>query len=181
MAVFKQIAAHIRRFPACDRAVAAVEAGLIFPLLVTLLMGVVDMGVGLLVNQKMITACQTVADILGREVNVDDDMLDEAFAAGRLSLMPYDTGSFGVDIAGIQFSGASATPVVRWRRSFNTPANDTILARANGLGLRDEGVLGVTATYDYRPFFIGGVIGEFEMREVAYVRGRRGLFITYEN
>lgn len=180
MAVWRAMKKAIMRFTGCERAVAAVEAGMIFPLLVTLLMGVVDTGVALVINQKMITACQTVSDILARELAVDDAMLQEAVSAGRLSLMPYDTANFGVDIAGIQFSGASATPVVRWRESFNAPANDQILERADGLGLQNEGVLGVTTVYAYRPFFTGSVVGEIDMREVAYARGRRGLFIDYE-
>lgn len=166
------------RFICNDSGVAAVEAAFLFPLLMLILCGTYDVGRGLLVNQKLITAAQTVADLLAREDEVTDAELNEAVAAGRLSLMPYATASYGVDIAGIEFVGASAVPSVDWRDTINAEANDSILEAANGLGAQSEGVLGVTITYTYVPFFANVFTGDLQMQEVAYARGRRGLFIT---
>lgn len=161
-----------------DRGVSAIEAAFLFPLMVLILLGSLDIGVALLINQKLITSVQTVADLLARQDTVSDDALDEAIAAGRLSLMPYQTASYGVDVAGIQFKGASAVATVVWRDTVNMSANNAILDDADGLGLRDEGVLGVTASYIYTPYFSSFFAGDFTMSEVSYARGRRGLFVT---
>lgn len=167
-----------QQFISDDRGVAAVEAGLLFPLLVVMLCASYDTGVALLVNQKLITSAQTVADLLAREDDVTDGELNEAIAAGRLALMPYPTATYGVDVAGIEFTGVSATPAIAWRDTINTEINDDVLEDANGLGSRDEGVLAVTVRYTHTPFFANVLTGEIEMQEVAYARGRRGLFIT---
>ncbi len=170
-----------KRFARNDSGVAAVEAAFLFPLLLLLLCGTYDTGRALLVNQKLINSVQTVADLLAREDEVSDDELNEAIAAGRLSLMPYATASYGVDVAGIEFVGASAVPGVDWRDTVNAEPNDNILTDAVGLGEQGEGVLGVTVTYTHTPFFSNVFTGDIEMQEVAYARGRRGLFITRLN
>lgn len=167
----------LRSFRKDDQAVAAIEAGMIFPVLVVILCGLMDTGVALLVNQKMITSCQTVADILAREDAVTDDGLQEAIEAGRLALMPYNTATFGAHVAGVQFTGSTASPVIRWQDSVNTTANTSILPRAQGLGTENEGVLVVTTRYRHVPFFTGTFTGNLDMEEVAYVRGRRGIYI----
>lgn len=167
-------------FRRSDSAVAAIEAAMVFPLLITILCGCYDTGNSLLINQKMITACQTVADVLARETSVDDGKLEDAVSGGRLALSPYNTDSFGVDIAGIEFQGTTAKPVVLWQKNYNSDKNDHILDKADGLGDQNDGLLGVTAIYTYKPFFSGIVIGDVHMKEISYVRPRRGLFITYE-
>lgn len=168
----------VRRFAGDDRAVAGIEAAFLFPLMLILLCGAIDTGVALLVNQKLVTSAQTVADILAREDDVSDTEFDDAVAAGRLSLMPYTTAGFGVDVAGIQYVGAGAVATVIWRDTVDTTENAEILDGAEGLGLQNEGVLGVTARYTHTPYFSGIFTGDFTMQEVAYVRGRRGLFVT---
>ncbi len=166
-----------QRFRRDDTAVAAVEAGMIFPLLIIILCGMMDTGAGLVVNQKMITSCQTVADILAREDSVTDPALADAVAAGRLSLVPYETATFGVHVAGIQFTGSGPSPVIRWQDMINTDPNPDVVIRAAGLGALNEGVLAITTRYTYQPFFSGTFTGDIDMEEVAYVRGRRGLYI----
>jgi Flp pilus assembly protein TadG len=167
-----------RRFCRDDRAVAAIEAGFIFPVLVVILCGMIDTGMGLVANQKMVNASQMVADILAREDQITDGEMNDAVVAGQLAMMPYGTQSFGVHVAGIQYNGANATPVVRWQDMVGTTANPDVAAGSRGLGLQNEGVLAVTTRYRFQPIFSFIFTGPIEMEEVAYVRGRRGLFIT---
>lgn len=167
-----------RLFIRDDSAVAAVEAAMLFPLLILILCGTMDMGTALVVNQKMITATQTVADLLAREEDVTDNEMNEAIAAGRLSMMPYATASYGADVAGIKFVGTALVPTVMWRDTVNMDPNDNILTGAEGLGAQDDGVLGVTVNFTYTPYFSSFLTGDFQMSEVSYARGRRGLFIT---
>ncbi len=161
-----------------DRGVSAIEAGFVFPLLLTLLCGSIDTGVAVVVNQKMINAAQSVSDILAREDDIEDAELEDAIVAGRLALTPYPVATYGVDVAGIQFVGSRAVPTVIWRDTYVMEQNDGILAAADGLGIEGEGVLGVTVNYSHTPYFTGTFTGAFDMTEVAYARARRGLFIT---
>lgn len=169
-----------KRWGEDERAVIAIEVGVLMPMMLVLLMGVIDTGMGVLTSQKVINSVQTVGDLLGREVTLSTADINDCVAAGKLALMPYDTASYGVDIAGIQFVGGPTKPKVIWRDTFNMTANATILDKASGLGADGEGVLGVTVQYIYNPLFSAVFTGPKTLYEVSYVRGRKGVFITRE-
>ncbi|MDP2206042.1 MAG: pilus assembly protein [Alphaproteobacteria bacterium] len=163
-----------------DGGVAAIEAGFLFPVLMTILCGMIDVGAALVANLKVTNSCQIVADLLARDRFTNDAQIDDAVIAGRLALNPYKTESYGVDIVGIQYVGVARTPTVRWRETVNMDENDDVLARSVGLGLQNEGVVAVTVNYTFKPFFAGYIMGNVSMSEEAYVRGRKGLFVERE-
>lgn len=172
--------ARLRKFLIGEEANAAIEAGFLFPIMVTILCGMIDMGVALITNLKVTTATQIVSDLLARDRSVNDAQIDDAVNAGRLALFPYDTTSYGVDIVGIQYVGAGLVPTVRWRETRNMTENDLVLERSEGLGLQNEGVIAVTVEYFFQPYFTGFMVPDVQMHEEAYVRGRKGLFVQKE-
>lgn len=167
-----------KRWLGDDDATAAVEAGFLFPLLLVILCGTVDTGVGLITNMKVTNATQTVSDLLTRDVQVTPSMIDDAIVAGRMALMPYGTTSYGVDIVGIQFLGVDEVPTVVWRRTQNMAPNTEVLTKAEGLGDQNEGIIAVTVRYEYHPLFTHYFAGTYTMEEEAYARGRKGGFIS---
>ena len=58
--------------------IAATEFALVFPIMFMLLLGVIELGNGLLANQKVLSASQIVSDLLTRTEEVTDDQLEEA-------------------------------------------------------------------------------------------------------
>ena len=166
-----------RKWRKDESATATVEAGFLFPLLMVILCGTIDTGVGLITNMKVTNATQTVSDLLTRDVQVTPGMINDAIIAAQMALMPYDTTSFGVDVVGIQFVGTSETPTVRWRRTQNMAANVDVLTRAEGLGDQNEGIIAVTVRYEYNPLFTSYFAGTYVMVEESYARPRKGGFI----
>ncbi len=160
-----------------QEAVVAVEAAFVFPLLVAILCGMMDIGQALVINQKTITATQTIADLLAREEQISNAEMTDAIVAGRLSMQPYDVASYGADVVGIQFVGTGLVPTERWRDTVGTEENDQVFEMSEGLGARDEGVIAVTVDYFYVPYFTSVFVDGFEMQEMAFARGRRGLFV----
>jgi len=162
-----------------DKAVIAIEVGIMMPLMLTLLLGVMDIGTGIYVNQKLINADQMIADLLTRNDTVSAAVdLPNAVIAGQLTMAPYDTTTFGVDVAGIQFNGGPLQPTVVWRYTTNMNINHDVPNNANNLGDNQDGVIIVTVVYTYVPFLTGGLTkSSFSMKEVAFARGRNGLFI----
>lgn len=160
-----------------DEAVAAIEAGFIFPILMMVLCGMIDIGAALIANLKVTNACQIVADLLARDRFTNDAQIADAVVAGRLALNPLNTASYGVDIVGVQYVGTNLTPTERWRETVNMEENENVLERSAGLGLQNEGVVVVTVNYTFRPFFAGYIMNDVQMREEAFVRGRKGLFV----
>jgi Flp pilus assembly protein TadG len=157
-------------------AVAAIEAALLFPVLLLLLLGMLDVGYGILANQKAIRASQVTADLLARKPDVTTTDIYEAIEAGKLALQPFDTSTFGVDAVSIYFDD-DGNSLICWRETYNTSPNDTVLSSTDGLGAPGEGILAVTVNYDYVPGFSSNLFQSIEMQEVAYVRGRKSAII----
>ena len=161
-------------------AVATVEAALVFPILLTLLLGTFDMGNGILANQKTIRASQIVADLITRNMTVDDVEVEEAITAGGLAFEPLDSSSYGVDIVSIRFD-EDAEPEIVWRET--TPGmaqNQNVLADVVSLAEADNGVVVVTVAYVFEPVFAGFVLNEMTIKEVAFARGRRSAVVNME-
>lgn len=172
------MAGFLKKWLLEEDAVAAIEAAMLIPVMASILIGVVDLGSALNVNQKIVNATSMMADLLSREEDVNDAEFNDAVVAAQLAFEPYDIASMGYDVAGIQFLTPAKTPTVQWRDTFNMDANGDVTTDSDGLGDEDEGVIAVTIKYTYEPFFTHFVVGSIPMQEVFYTRGRRSGFVT---
>ena len=162
-----------------EDAVAAVEAALIFPIMLTLFLGIFDLGNAILANQKTIRASQVVADLITRENIVTAEDVTGAIEAGRLALEPMDSASYGVDIVSIRFD-ENADAAIIWRETFNMAPLPNALTAVAALQTANEGVVMVSVNYLYNPVFAGFAVGQISMGEVAFSRGRRASVILRE-
>ncbi len=175
MSIIKKI---LSKWVCEEDAIAAVEAALIFPMMLVLFLGVFDLGNAILANQKTIRASQVVADLITRENIVTDADIAEAIEAGRLAFEPIDTLTYGIDIASIRFDENGDSQIV-WRETVNMSAPD-VLSAVDDLANPDDGVVMVSVAYEYNPVFSGFAVGQIQMNEVAFSRGRRTSVIARE-
>ena len=162
-----------------EKAVAATEAAMIFPIMLTLFMGVYDAGNAILANQKTIRASQVVADLITRENTVSDSDVNEAIEAGRLAFEPLANQSYGVDIASVSFD-ENANSQIEWRETQGMSSLPDVLTAVEPLESPDEGVVMVSVEYQFVPKFTGFVFGTIDMQEVAFSRGRSTPVVTHE-
>jgi Flp pilus assembly protein TadG len=157
---------------------AAVEAALVFPLLLVMLLGTYDMGNAILSDQKLIRASQVTADLVTRERSVDSAALDEAVEGGELAMTPQNIETYGVDIVSVSFDNNS-NPSILWRetRGNITPDPD-ILNRVTELAEPNGGVVIVVVEYTFEPIFGDFVFGDIPMQEVAFARGRQSAVVS---
>lgn len=167
-----------RRWARDEGATAAIEAGFLFPILVSILCGMIDTGVALVTNQKVVDSSQMIADLLTRNTTVTNGDITDAVVAGHLAIQPYSTASYGIDIVGIQYLTTAKTPTERWRTTLNMTPNPDVLSHSTGLGDENEGVVAVTAHYTHSPYFSFFFIGTIVMNEEAFARGRKGLYVN---
>lgn len=161
--------------------VAAMETAFIFPVLMLLLFGVVDIGAATLINTKIVTATQTASDLLTRSNQVGSTEISEARMAAESAMIPvYNEGKFGIDIAGILFEGEDATPTEVWRETFNMSPNINAINNSNGLGNEGDGIVIVTVQYIYTPRFSSFLTGDIVMQETSYARGRDSAFVAFD-
>lgn len=160
-----------------EEAMAAVEAAMIFPIMLSMLLAIYDLGNGVLANQKTVRASQVVADLITRQGIVSDDDIIEAIEAGRLAFEPLDSSSYGIDIASVRFDEA-ATPEILWRETVNMTALPDVFSSVAALQAENEGVVMVSVRYVYEPLFAAFITSDIEMGEVAFSRGRNSPAIT---
>lgn len=167
----------IARWAVEEDGTAFIEAAMLMPLLASMLMGVYDIGQGLSTNQRVIGASQIVGDLIARNRNLQYADLQDMIKAGELALDPYSKAPFGYDIVSVQFD-ADGNPVVLWRVTHNTAANDAAVDSTRGLGAAGDGLVVVTATYNYQPLFFNFFVDTINMKEVAFLHGRRSATVT---
>jgi Flp pilus assembly protein TadG len=163
-----------------EEAIAATEAAMVFPILLTLLLGTFDMGNGILANQKAIRASQVTADLITRGRAVTDHDIDEAVEAGKLAFSPLDSSSFGVDIVSIGFDD-DADPEIVWRETRNMQPLADVLDRVEDLAESNNGVVVVTIRYLFKPVFAGFIVDHMPMQEIAFSRGRKSAVVTKDD
>lgn len=168
----------IRNYWQDERGTALMEAALLIPSMMALLMGVFDVGNGIILNQRTITASQVAADLVSRDFTVTSAQIDEAVEASSLTFEPYETNAFAIDIVSTEFDD-DGEPIILWRETRNMPPNDEAVDSIAGMGDEGDGMLIVTVRYSYVPFFGQMFLSDFDMQEVAFTRGRRSPTVGY--
>lgn len=162
-----------------ENGTAAMEAAMVFPPLVVLMMGIYDLGNGIILSQKTITATQIAADLITRNKTISTTKIDSAIDAAELAYEPFKRNGFGIDIASIEFDN-NRMPQILWRETRDMPENQDAISNVNNVGQAGEGMVIVTVRYTYTPFFAHYFIDDLNMQEVAYARGRRSPTVTLE-
>ncbi len=157
---------------------ALMEAVMLFPVLITTLMGVYDVGNVIVLNQKTITSSQVAADLIARNATTNTGSLNEAIDGARLAYEPYQISNFGIDVASIRFD-ALRRPEILWRHTEGMAPNQAAIQSIDGLSEEGEGMVIVTVRYSYTPHFGQMFVNQVPMQEVAYARGRRSATVQW--
>lgn len=159
--------------------VAAIEFSLVFPVLLVMLLAVYEIGTAIMINLNSIAASQTIVDLITRSDDATDDIIDEAVAAGQLSMgSGIAAADIGIDIISVSFD-ENDDPQQEWRVTQNiADPDETLIQQAAGLGTYGDGVVMVLVTYTYSPTFGNQVIGDIHMAELAFARGRNVAVVT---
>ena len=167
----------VRRYVDDESGISATETVILFPVLLTLMMAVFDLGQGIVINQKVVSASQIIGDLITRREIVTADVVEDVIRAGELALDPYATTDFGYDIASIYFE-EDDEPTVLWRMSDNMGESQAAIDETIGLGNAGEGVVVVSVAYTYQPFFSNFIVNNFNMTERAFLRGRKSATVS---
>lgn len=159
--------------------VAAVEFALVFPILLMMLLAVYEIGTAIMLNLNTIAASQTIVDLITRNDDATDDIIDEAVAAGQLAMgSGIPVADIGIDIISVSFD-EDDEPQEEWRVTQNiADPDETLVQQAAGLGTYGDGVVLVLVTYTYSPTFGNQVVGDIHMAETAFARGRNVAVVT---
>ncbi|GJE61323.1 TadE/TadG family type IV pilus assembly protein [Methylobacterium trifolii] len=94
------------------RGVGAIEFALIFPVMLTAVLGSVQ--VFLLARAKMLTvaAARNLADLVSQQDSVTAATISDFCIAGRLSMQPLSSATLKAAIASVGYSSAATAPTI---------------------------------------------------------------------
>lgn len=148
----------LKRFFRDKRAVGAVEFALIVPVLLLIYLGSTDLADGLDVNKKVSRSASSLADLVTRQISVKATDIDDMFAIGSTSLLPYRRTSPKIRVTAIKVTKAQSSSTfsvtVDWSRA--NVANFAALAGSKtdlpeALVASDAYFIKVDVELDYRP------------------------------
>jgi Flp pilus assembly protein TadG len=169
----------IKKWGVADDGVALLEAAMLFPPMITLLLGVYDLGNGIILSQKTVTSSQIAADLISRTRTMNTEDLNDIIAGSKLAFEPYKSTDFAIDVVSVEFDN-NKMPEILWRETQNMPPNDAAVSSVNGMADDGEGMIIVTVQYRYVPQFAKFFTGPMDFSEVAFTRGRRSATVTWD-
>jgi len=146
------------RWRADERGVAAIEAAIIFPLLVLIFLGMVEMSQAFTVKRRVQNVASATADLVAQSQTVTMADLNDIASIGAQLMLPFSSTGLTLTIASVA-EDAQSKITVQWScswSSLSSSANCTATGAAyTGLpsGLLNPGqsvIIGQT-TYPYTP------------------------------
>ena len=89
------------RFVGDKKGVAAIEMALISPILVTSLLGLIEVTDVLMAQRKVTTMTNSVADLVARVSQIDDQGLEDVYAASGAIMQPFSADGTTITITSI--------------------------------------------------------------------------------
>lgn len=174
------------RFARDERGVSAIEFVLIFPILVGMMAGTVDIGQALTVSRKMNQMVATLGDMTSQQSAWAATDIDAIITGTSSIIEPFSKGALHIDLAILDVD-ASAKTKVNWARSFNKTAlkkNDaTPVVIPTNIATTGVQLIAVKATYELTTPFskllkpITGVTS-YRYEKTYIMRPRNGDTIT---
>ncbi|MBB4266361.1 TadE/TadG family type IV pilus assembly protein [Roseospira visakhapatnamensis] len=143
----------IRRLLRCHRGTVAIESALIFPVLVTMLLGMVEITHYLEASRKATITAQTVADLVAQQAVHDDASIADIRTAAVLMMQPLatDPDKLTMAVASVGFDAGKDLRIL-WQHNSGNGSVTIDPALADGLSDAGESVIIAVVQHDYESF-----------------------------
>jgi TadE-like protein len=159
----------LRRFVRAGEAVAVIEFALIFPIMLALYLGSIELSQAINVNERVTNIAATVGDLVAREKNaMPASDLSDYFQASQAILAPYTTSGLAQTVSLVAVDGSGVTNV-RWTVAVGGTATQIVGQKWAGLHPIPASMLNIShnnwiivseASYAYKPPIVGPFLQE---------------------
>lgn len=157
------------------RGVAALEFALVLPVMLILFFGVIDVTQVIRAYTKLGIAAQAINDMVAGEDSASLSSVLNAYVGGQLVMAPFPASSLAVSVVSVTFDGSGNPATVAWQVDEGGAPSipvSTACSMADGLGLGNDSVIIVRATYSYTAMDSHILPASFTLSHVAYGRPR---------
>jgi len=159
--------------------IAAIEMALIFPMMIVLLIGLVDVTDGLSANRKVTITTNTLGDLISQEPGITTKAnIDGIFVGATQTMVPYDGANLGLEIFNYRKIGNNA-PTLNWehRSGTNCGAAPAVTADMEALMTQGNDLIISRTCYNFS-YILGNLFSgstSFPMKEEMTLRPRKSL------
>jgi Flp pilus assembly protein TadG len=180
-----RLRSRIRRLVADRRGVAAIEFAMLFPLMLMICFGTIQVSTAVAVDRKVSLTAHTLSDLISQASNITSTDISNAFSTGLAILTPYPSAPLQAKITQIYVTTSLAVQVV-WSASSNATAHscaDTITLPAT-LKVANTYLIMSEVTYNFTPLVgfnisLGFQPPTFALSDQMYTRPRQSKCVLY--
>lgn len=185
--------AGLRRFARDTRGIAAVEFGLLAPILFVMLLGAVELTRAISIDRRFALVTSTVADLITRETELKAADVNAMYDVAAQIMSPFDVTPLKLSIVPVMRMNNSdrVYPSAGNRPGYNggaVPSKCATYALSNNMLAANEAVIVVEGTYRFTPLFgtitIGSkpwsiFTGAVDWTEKAYAKPRKSSSVNF--
>ncbi|MCH9765085.1 MAG: pilus assembly protein [Alphaproteobacteria bacterium] len=158
---------YARRLKDNISGIAAVEFGLIAPVMLIMLIGTIEVSRAISIDRRFGLSTSMVGDLVAREEDMSADNLNAIYNIVQHVMSPYDTSQLKIAVIPVKAASDDNTNTKVYAATTNRPSYNGMAAPAAcsdyGLtaGLVDEGesVIVVESSYDFTPLLVNDILG----------------------
>ncbi len=170
------------------RGLAAVEFALVAPVLVTMLVGAIDVSRAVALNQRVGLVTQMVADLAARETQLTADDVEAIYDIAALVMDPYPTEELQISIIPVMSATDDAKNTLVYPSTTNRPTypsgSELPMCQAyplvEGFLKTNESVIVVETRYKFEPLWAKKVIEPITWEKKAYAKPRKSLCVGFD-
>lgn len=178
-----------RRFLRCARGIAAVEFGLVAPLMLAMLLGAVEVTRAVSIDRRFSNAASMIADLVAREERLSASDINAIYEVVSQAMSPFDTAPLSISIIPVKGRGGTTVSYVAPQsvpsyhdgaqpgQCQSVPITEGLIESADGSA---DSVIIVRATYNFTSLFAGGAVYNANWEHDAYAKPRKRSCIDFE-
>ncbi len=156
------------------RGVAALELALVLPAMLVLFFGTVEITQLIRASNKLNIAAQSIENMIAGQKSVATADVDNAYKGGQLIMAPF-SATLAVAVVSVTFNSSGTASSVGWQvleGGAKALPNSTACTMVAGLGLGNDSVILVQASYGYSAVAHYVLPASVNLLHVAYGRPR---------
>jgi Flp pilus assembly protein TadG len=179
----------LKRFQADEKGISAVEFAFVLPVLLSIFIGVTEVGQAISISRKVTITTRTITDLVTQNTTLSQSELNTLLEASAETIAPYASSNLSITVSEI-YTNSSGQSTVCWSGSypyttnaltpgttFQLPAN-LLTAGSNGSYTPTYLLYGMVS-YAYTPTFGYNIIGTMSLADHIYLAPRNSSSITY--
>jgi Flp pilus assembly protein TadG len=178
-----------KQFQADESGMSAVEFAFVLPVLLSIFIGVTEVGQAISISRKVTITTRTITDLVTQNTTLTQSQLNTLLEASAETIAPYASSNLSITVSEI-YTNSSGQSTVCWSGSypyvtnaltpgttFQLPSN-LLTAGSNGSYTPTYLLYGLVS-YSYTPTFGYNIIGTLPLADHIYLAPRNSSSVTY--